>query len=334
MRYLSSLIGFLPLLIPAVLHAYPPGPMMSPWQGYPPSCISSSMMDDDGGMMMSGFGPTWTSRVELPTVNSALSGPVGKEFVTFSFWRMPCSGGKSALLGRVVRDHAGTPTPVFGDVFVSQGSSHSHQLMRIARDPNTMWSDVTGMPIMTGFDFVLENSSDYQIDFSQSMELSISGVSTVSVMIPAYNSAGYPDAQRPLQMSGYMTGNWFDPQHSGEGVQVEVGEMSSTGRYMIFAWYTFDSNGRPFWLFGQGGFNAGDRSADVTMAYVMGGRFAGNFGAGTVNAPWGSVHVNFPDCKTMQFSYEANNGLPADIPQGSGSRTWTRLTAVNGLGCD
>ena len=333
MKRMASVIAFLPLLIPAIVHSYTPGPMMSPWQAYPASCVSSSMMDDGGGMMMSSFGPTWTSRVELPTVNGPFSGPVGTEFVTFTFWRMPCSGGRSALLGRVARDHAGFPAPVFGGMFGSQGS-YSHQMLRISRDPNTMWSDVTGMPIMTGFDFVIENSSDYQIDFSQSMGLSINGMSTVSMMIPAYDSASYPSAQLPMQMSGYMTGNWFDPNHSGEGLQVEVGETSSTGRYMIFAWYTFDSNGRPFWLFGQGGFNAGDRSANVTMAYAMGGGFAGGFGAAAANAHWGTLVVQFPDCKTMQFSYQADSGLPVDVPHGSGSRTWTRLTAVNGLGCD
>lgn len=316
----------------AIACAYSPGPMMSPWQAYPASCVSNSMMDDRGGMMMQpGSGPTWTSSVVLPTVNDAFSGPVGSETVTFSMWRVPCSGSKSALMGRVVRSHSGLPEPVFGTMFVSQGG-YSHQAVRIARDANTMYSDMTGAPFMNGFDFVVENGADYQIDYSQGMQLSISGKPNVSMMIPAYDPTQYSTASMPMMMSGYMTGNWYDAAHGGEGAQVEVGATSSTGRYMTFAWYTFDAKGLPFWLFGMGSFNAGDRLVNVTMDYMSGGGFAGNF-MGATNAPWGSVTVQFPDCHTMQFSYQSNAGLPTTMPHGSGSRTWTRLTSINGLEC-
>ena len=46
-----------------------------------------------------------------------------------------------------------------------------------------------------------------------------------------------------------------------------------------------------------------------------------------------NLTVDFPDCNSMHFTYQANAGLPASVPQGSGSRTWTRLTGINGLGC-
>lgn len=334
MKYVAFLIVMF-LLSPEIGLAYSPGPMMNPWQAYPPSCLSNSMMDDDGGMMMNGSsGPTWTSRVELPTVNNPLNGPVGTEMVTFTMWRVPCSDGKSALMGRIAREHSGLPEPIFGSMFISDGMQHSHQLVRIARDANTMWSDMTGAPFMNGFDFVVENSADYQIDFSRSLELSIEGMSNVSMMIPPYDSHDYADSDMPLMMSGYMSGNWFDPEHSGEGAQVEVGETSSNARYMVFAWYTFDSNGMPFWLFGAGPFNAGDRSANIMMAYVTGGGFAGNFGPNAMSSPWGTVTVQYPDCRTMHFDFQANANLPAYVPHGSGSRTWTRLTSINGFGCD
>jgi hypothetical protein len=35
----------------------------------------------------------------------------------------------------------------------------------------------------------------------------------------------------------------------------------------------------------------------------------------------------------MQFTYAANAGLPAGVPSGSGSKTWTRATQLNGLTC-
>jgi len=69
----------------------------------------------------------------------------------------------------------------------------------------------------------------------------------------------------------------------------------------------------------------------VTVAYATGGGFGG--GPAATNASWGTLIVDFPDCNSMHFSYQANSGLPAGVPQGSGSRTWTRLTSINGLTC-
>jgi len=89
-----------------------------------------------------------------------------------------------------------------------------------------------------------------------------------------------------------------------------------------------------FCLFGQGGFDAGDRTATLTVVYATDGGFAGNFGPNATNHPWGTMTIVFTTCGTLRFQYQANAGLPSDVPQGSGTKTWTKLFGQNGLTCD
>jgi len=303
-----------------------PGPVQNPWQAYAASCLAYPLPSPSG--------PTWTATalLELGTTES------GKhETVNFVFWRTPCTGGKSALLGKVFRDQASVnkfPAPIYAGLRVSQGAIQNH-LVRIATEPNTVLSNVPlDADISDSVTFVFENDASASIDYSQAINLTINAADSaiVSVAIPAYDEMQYPTADLSLQVSGYLSGNWFDPAHGGEGAQVEVGATTGSSRYLVFAWYTYDPSGTPFWLFGLGSFNAGDRSANVTVAYESGGGFAGTGSAS--QSSWGNVTVDFPDCNSMHFTYQANAGLPADVPQGSGSKTWTRLTAINGLSCE
>ncbi len=301
-----------------------PGPVQSPWQAYPPSCLAYPLPPPSG--------PTWSVPVILET-----NGPTHHdESVDFVFWRTPCKGKKSALLGKISRDPASAnrfPAPVFAGLQVSQGNVQNHPA-RIATEPNTVLSNVpSDLGVSDSLVFVFENDASASLDYSQAINLAIaSNESAGSVSIPAYDETQYPTADLSLQLSGYLTGNWFDPAHGGEGAQVEIGAGSGSSRYIVFAWYTYDPSGKPFWLFGQGAFNAGDRSANVTVAYATGGGFAG--GPSAANASWGTLTVEFPGCNSMHFTYQANSGLPAGIPQGSGSRMWTRLTSISGLACE
>jgi hypothetical protein len=262
--------------------------------------------------------------------------------VALIFWRTPCVDGKTAFLGAIGRNPTlrnTYPMPVVPQILISQGSS-TNQYVRIAVEPNTVASALfPGTPILDAYPLIFENSSIQNLDYGQAFALTVVSATQAAtfVNIPAYNAAQYPEASLPMQISGYMTGNWYDPSHSGEGVQVEVGELqssdSSRPRYITVAWYTFDSSGIPYWLFGSGVFNAGDRSAAVTLGYSSGGGFAGNSGGSATAKLWGTFNVQFTDCNTMKFSYQSTTGLPSGIPAGSGSKTWTRLSSMNGLAC-
>lgn len=110
--------------------------------------------------------------------------------------------------------------------------------------------------------------------------------------------------------------------------------MALRQRYVAAAWFTFDENGKPFWIYGNTTFTPGDSIAVVPMVYLTSGVFAGASSASATQSPWGFVTISFPDCAAMHLSYAARSELPTPVPAGSGERTWARLTRPNGLACD
>jgi hypothetical protein len=329
-RNYLRLLGATMVLASAPAFADSPGPSANPYRAYPPSCLAVPLP--------AAAGPTTSTTVSVSTVDSSFQ-VVGSETVNFMFWRTPCSNGKSALLGVMFRDQAlqsTMPAPVFPGILGTQGSEQNVSL-RLAQEPNTYISGIPagGLVVSQSQTFVFENTSDYQFDFSQSLDITVPGIINVSTTIPAYDPTQYSDATLALPITGYLTGNWFDPSHSGEGVQTEIGESPGTpGRFIGFAWYTYNNTGTPYWLIGSGNFAPGDRSATITLAYETGGGFAGSFGASASATAWGRVTVSFPDCGTMAFNYASDAFLPTGVPQGSGSKQWTRLTSINGLTCE
>jgi hypothetical protein len=336
MRSLTARLAFtICLLAPALAIADSSGPSLNPYHAYPPSCLADPLPSAPSG-------PSMSERITLP-----LYGVVGSETVTVNLWRTPCSGGTSALLGEFVRDSANansSPAPEFPLIEVSQGANSNYPV-RINIEPNTIRSAIsTGSSFFGIQSFVFENwptSSAAQFTYSQSLAISFvapDGTLLLTGSIPAYDPSQYATASQPMQISGYMTGAWYDPAHSGEGIQVEVGEAGPPGtagnRYIVMAWYTYDVTGTPYWLYGEGIFTAGDRTASVSMLYSTGGGFAGNFGASANLPNWGTINVQFPDCNTMQFGYQSSAGLPSGVPTGSGTKTWTRISNMNGLTCE
>jgi hypothetical protein len=186
-----------------------------------------------------------------------------------------------------------------------------------------------------------------KFDFNQAIDITVfpppSSVhvdplpTPIIASIPAYDRTRYPSASLPLPITGYNVGNYYDPAHNGEGVIVEVGDVADPPlpglRFINVAWYTYDNSGNPLWIFGTNRTEPGLFVVQVPMVYLTGGGFAGAFGSSATQHAWGTFAVAFPDCSTMEFTYAANPGLPASIPSGAGTRTWTRLTQENGLAC-
>jgi hypothetical protein len=314
----------------------------NPDRAYPPSCLNSPM---PLGMWQSD--PNVIAKqiflIGDPYAGGAEAGYLEK--VTVNLFRVACSGGKSATLLEIDRPSTASTTyyPTLPAISVAQGSNNIY--IRLANDPNTFFSTNYSLDPLTQSDvFVLENfyGGSVQLDYNQAFTLTVDNLNNSdpnrinTFSMPAYNPAQYAAASQPLPISGYLTGAWYDPNHSGEGIQVEVGEQGTPGaandRYIVMAWYTYDTSGVPYWLYGEGSFTSGDRQALVTMVYSTGGGFAGNFGS--ANTPtWGTVNVQFPNCNTMQFNYQSASGLPAGVPYGQGAKTWTRISRINGLTC-
>jgi hypothetical protein len=322
------------LLLPLTAAADSPGPGAIPYRAYPPSCLSYPL-PGVGDVEVQSAAPVVNTVDEQGHI-------VGIEQPAYFFWRTPCSSGRSALLGlfgRAAMYQGQWPAPLFPGITGTQGAIQNVPI-RLAAEPNTAVSSLpaNGFAVLVSQSFVFENNpTGPQFDFSKALEITIEGNPPSTVFLSAYDESAYPTASLALPITGYLTGNWYDPAHSGEGIQTEIGEFPEAGetmnRYLSVAWYTFDATATPYWLFGSGTFTAGDRSTTFDLSYVTGGGFAGT-GSGSVQSKrWGSITVAFPDCNTMSFQYQSASDLPSGTPSGSGTKTWTRLTQINGLTC-
>jgi len=306
------------------------GPLLNPDRAYPQSCLAVPLPSPSG--------PLANVQVLAYTIDQNYNVTGATEQITLTLWRSPCNGGKAALLGAVTRDsaHSNTwPAPLVPSLYVSQNGHESWA--RIALDPNTFSSSVgEGLdPFFDSLTFVFEEPYDLNVpyvDYSSALVVT-NGNGGAFATFAAYNPAQYPTASLPLQISGYQTGNYGDPS-GGQGIQVEVAESSTDNqRYLVLAWYTYDNSGISYWLFNSTAFTTGARSVAFPLGYYGGGGFAG--GSGTVSAAvWGNITVSFPDCEHMVMTYGSVSGLPGGVPTGSGTRTFTRVTSINGVTCD
>ena len=309
-----------------------PGPQLNPDRAYPPSCLAYPLPAAAAPIAAQ-------TPVLVYTLDSNYAWTGTTEQVTLTLWRSPCNGGKAALLGSVTRDPAlydAFPVPLIPSLYVNQNGHESWA--RIAADPNTFASGLgEGFdPFFRSQTFVFEEPYDPTVpyvDYASALAVT-NGAGGTFASLAAYNPALYPTAGLPLQISGYQSGNYADDS-GAQGVQVEVSESATAGqRYLILAWYTYDASNVPYWLFGSTSFALGARSSTVPLGYYYGGNFAGLGGVAGTGHSWGNATVSFPDCDHIVMTYAGAGGLPNGVPAGSGTRTFTRASWINGVTCD
>ncbi len=322
----------------AATTATQPGELFAnPDRAYPPSCLNSPLQNQ----LYKSDPHAQQKQITLPgdPITSDSTEYAYSETDTVTVFRVPCSSGTSALLIEIDRPSTtSTYYPVFPGLAI--GPASSGVVPRVAADPNTFYSDVYAYdPLLVSSTYVFENvyGSGSDTDYNDALEVQVYNLTSntpTEFDIPAYNPADYAAASQPLPISGYLSGNFYDPTHGGEGIQIEVGDIgtATSTRSITVAWYTFDSTGTPYWLYGNATFTTGATAVNVPLYYGANGGFGGDFTSASFSS-WGSIDVDFSDCNTMKFSYASNAGLPTSVPTGSGSKIWTRLTQLNGLTC-
>jgi hypothetical protein len=327
------------------------GPYANPYRTYPPSCMADPLPDTPTG-------PVWSASIDMASYLPAYDGYV-REPVTISVWRVPCSSSDAnhaITLMRIQRQSANDGRTdqyvVFPGVRVAQGSiafddANGYDLPRLAIEPNTIVSlTQVDDAMIDSTTYVLEDfplsdrpAFDYTKAFALRFDNFVNDGKTHQYVInvPAYvpNATDYPTASEPLPISGYMTNNWYDSAHSGEGLTVQVYEQQAQGQLVVgINWFTFGPDGKPYWLTGSGVIQPGARSATLQVGYRDDGGFAGDFGSTAATHLWGTLTMQFASCNDMQFTYQSQAGLPDDVPQGGGTRTWHPVAVANGTTCE
>ena len=107
-----------------------------------------------------------------------------------------------------------------------------------------------------------------------------------------------------------LSGNWYDPATSGQGLTIEVNAASGT---VFAAWYTYAPNGAAAGARGQRWYTAqpatfatGSRSIPLTLYETTAGVF--DAPAAPRTTPVGSATLAFRDCRTATFSYRFTGG--------------------------
>ena len=309
----------------------------NPNRSYPPSCLSNPLPSTIKG-------PVQTVTMSIADVDGNDRGSNGQagyfENVTVRVWRVACSNGKSAVLvgfDRAANKEQTLPAPDVPDVSGTQ-PGRNDTFLRIVAEPNT-WQAYEGGDIIY-FDqvYVVELLPGFPFDLNAAFTLSLdtianNQVARTNVSVPAYNPATNPDAALALEITGYQAGSWYDTTRGGEGILFDVGERADGTRFAFFAWFTYDQAGFPYWIVGNADVPAGARTITIPALFFFGGGFAGNFTPPLQGQSWGSVTFSFPTCNslTLQFASTHNNGT---APVGSGTRSWSRLTGVNGFSCE
>jgi hypothetical protein len=326
-------------------------PSPNGYRAYAPSCLAYPLPEQFSGPL---YPPTSSFRVLLAARDVNSTG-FFEEVVSVRLWRIPCSScGQffdSVTLLAIDRDPGNEGNanryPLFPGLRLTQGAN-VRKLVRVADEPNTVTSHIfADEPLISSGTYVLENFAtnsastafwDFNNQFTLTFFNFFDGDPGQAITVPSYNptQATYPTAFQNVPVTGYLTGNWFDPAHSGEGMLIQVFDLAgTTDKLLTFAWFTYGVDRLPFWLFGSARFPVDSRGPIVAETiYNSNGGFAGDF-TNAAATRWGTVTFEFPSCYKMKFSY---NGSAAAVggPSGSGTRTsWERRDVeLNGLTCE
>lgn len=146
--------------------------------------------------------------------------------------------------------------------------------------------------------------------------------STALAAQPAGGSSA--DERTAPGIRGDFSGSWFDPARSGQGFSIEVLE----GGRAVIGWFTFDTNGAPYWLAGDG--TVAGTELRVDLFKVSGGRFpSGPADHPVTSVRWGELVLAFSGCDTGEARWE-----PSVAGFIAGSMPIQRLTGIDGTRCN
>jgi len=109
----------------------------------------------------------------------------------------------------------------------------------------------------------------------------------------------------PTNSDFALSGNWYDPGTSGQGITVEINPNSRTA---FFAWYTYKPQGAAsgaagqLWYTGQGDYVPSMRSIPMQLYRTTGGAFNASAPAPSTLAV-GSATLTFQNCTSATFAF-------------------------------
>lgn len=124
---------------------------------------------------------------------------------------------------------------------------------------------------------------------------------------------------------GDLGGLWFDPDNAGQGLQIDILDHGLA----TVAWYTFDRDGAPLWLVGEG--EVVDDGVRVVVGQASGGRFPSLPARPSEYQRRGELNIRFVDCEQAELVYDDDSDSSDGL--GHAEVSLRRLTRPGGARC-
>ena len=167
----------------------------------------------------------------------------------------------------------------------------------------------TGKPVGVAFP-TFDSCTSGILMYSFSDDSGRAGVIPLTRLTP--NVTCSMTAARPTNADFALSGNWFDPATSGQGLTVEVNPNAGV---LFAAWYTYtpSSGGmsQQRWFTAQGAFAAGARSIPVQLYETTGGLFDAQTFPAPNTVAVGSGTLTFASCSSAKLDFNFTGGTSA-----------------------
>jgi hypothetical protein len=124
----------------------------------------------------------------------------------------------------------------------------------------------------------------------------------------------------PLGIGPEYSGSWFNPDQSGHGFSMEFDVLDDRSTQAVIYWYTYDSQGNPIFMLGNG----------ITTDYGLEVQFESPYGMNygefnpdsVVRENGGTARFDFTDPSNATFTY---------TPSAFSTSSWGHLESIDAL---
>jgi len=140
-------------------------------------------------------------------------------------------------------------------------------------------------------------------------------------------------APQGINLGGYMSGNWFIPNQSGHGFQLE---FTNNNNDMLAIWFVYKPDGSgQNWIYSEGPYDPTKNTVTLPAEILNGAKFPPNFASGDAKPQggglWGHVTFAFSDCNNGTVTWHSD--LAGYNAMNDTTQPIQRLTQIAGTTC-
>jgi hypothetical protein len=194
-----------------------------------------------------------------------------------------------------------------GDVISGQGSAALTLYLNTGGNFNA--GPVTAAQVIGTGTLRFDSCTSGQLDYSFSDGSGRSG--SIPLTRLTQNMTCAASGTPPTNADFALSGNWYDPATSGQGITVEVNPASNV---LFFAWYTYANNGGALgaagqrWYTGQADYAAGARSIPLILYETIGGAFDAPTNPAPATVAVGTGTLAFQSCTSATLTFNFTGG--------------------------